>query len=173
MKMAMKPATRAVAQAVFVLVFIALAVSNFQLRREITAARAQPRQSGFRAGELIPPFEARDAENGAVTLGGPAQRDTVMVLFAPGCGACDVVLDQIAVRPRPNVIAVSLLPRQKSQAESRKVGGKVPLYFVDRVGRSAIASRSRVVPQILRIGSGGKVEQVCPSYQACLQPSAS
>jgi hypothetical protein len=171
--MPMKPGTRAVAQTIFVLVFIALAVSNFQLRREITAARAQPRQTGFRGGESLPRFAARDAANGAVTLGGPAQHETVMVLFAPGCGACDIVLDQIAARPRPNVIAVSLLPRQNSQAESRKVGGKIPLYFVDRVGRSAIASRSHIVPQILRIGSGGRIEEVCASYPACVQSSGS
>jgi hypothetical protein len=158
-----------VAQALFVLLFIALAVSNFQLRRQITAMRTRPAQNRFFAGESLPRFEARDAADGMVALGGAAQRDTVMILFAPGCEACDVVLDQVAATPRPNVTVVSLLPRQRSQTESRKVAGKVPLYFVDRVQRSPIASRAHVVPQILRIGAGGRVEEVCTSYPACMQ----
>src|SRR2546421_626138 len=111
-----KPGMRSIAQGVFVLLFIALAVSNFQLRRQIAAGRNQPAQNRFRAGESLPRFEARDAANGAVALGGVAQRNTVMVLFAPGCKACDVVLDQVAATPRPNVTVVSLLPRQRSEA---------------------------------------------------------
>jgi hypothetical protein len=162
----MKHQIAVVAQGTFVLLFVALAVSNFQLRRQINAA--QPAQNRFRAGESLPRFETRDAANGTVALGGAEQRDTIMVLIAPGCKACDVVLDQVAATPRSNVTVVSLLPRQRSQGESRKVAGKVQLYFVDRIQRSPIASRAHVVPQILRIGAGGKIEEVCTSYPACV-----
>jgi hypothetical protein len=161
------------AQGLFVLMFVALAVSNFQLRREISSGRKPVTHPRFRAGESLPRFEARDAANTTVALGGVAQQGTVVVLFAPGCGACDAVLDQVAASPRPNVAAVSLVPRQRTEAESRKIAGKVPVYFVDRIQHSPIGSRSHVVPQILRIGAGGRIDEVCKSYQACTQASKS
>jgi hypothetical protein len=162
-----------IAQGLFVLLFLALVVSNFQLRRQIDSRRKPPTHARFRAGESLPRFEARDATDTAVALGGEAQQGTVMVLFAPGCDACDAVLDQVAASPRPNVTAVSLVPRQRTEAESRKIAGKVPVYFVDRIQHSPLGPRAHVVPQILRIGAGGKIDEVCKSYQACTQASKS
>jgi hypothetical protein len=157
----------------FVLLFVAVCVSNFYLRRELVAARSAAPLRSFQEGDVLPRFEARDATDRLVGLGGPSQNDTVMVLLAPGCKACEIVLDQIAAKPAPRVTAVSLLPRQRSAEEFRKIAGKVPLYFVEHIQRSPIARQAHVIPQILRIGAGGRVEEVCTSYSACVQSSGS
>jgi hypothetical protein len=161
---------RTAGQAVFVILFVILAISNVHLRRELTEARRAPLPPAdpFRAGEMLPRFTARDRTDKVVALGGPLQKENVMVLFAPGCKACDVVLDQIAARPRPNVTVVSLLPQRQSAAEARKMAGGVPVYFVDHIQRSPLAPRARVVPQILRLDAGGKIADVCRSYSECL-----
>jgi hypothetical protein len=161
------------AQGLFVLLFVAVAVSNFQLRRQLVSMRSVGPTRSFHTGDLLPKFEARDAANRLVDLGGRSQASTVMVLFAPGCDACEAVLDQIAARPAQQVTAVSLLPKQRSELESRKVAGKVPVYFVDHIQRSSIARQAHAVPQILRIGAGGRIEEVCSSYSDCVQSSGS
>jgi hypothetical protein len=158
-------------QAVFVLLFVALAISNFSLRRQLDSARrsSAARQSRFFEGDSIPSFEARDRARRPVELSGSAQAGRVMVMFVPGCDACETVLGEIAQKPNRNVTVVSLMSQQMAAASAKKLSPDTSLYFVDDIHRSTLQSRARVVPQILRLGPDGKVAEVCQTYQTCIE----
>jgi hypothetical protein len=159
------------AQAVFVLLFIALAASNFSLRHRLDQLQNTKvaQQSRFFEGDVIPRFEARDRAQRPVALSGAAQAGRVMVMFIPGCDACESVLAQIAAKPSPNVTVVSLMSQKLAASAAKGLSAGVPLYFIDDIHRSSLQSRARVVPQILRLGADGKVAEVCQTYQACVE----
>jgi hypothetical protein len=158
-------------QAVFVTVFVALAVSNLSLRRQLDAERRTrfARQSRFFEGDTIPSFEARDRAQRPFELSGDRQAGRVVVMFIPGCDACEQVLDEIARKPSSNVTVVSLMSQREAALSAKKLTSAVPFYFVDDIHLSTLRSRARVVPQILRVGPDGRVAEVCQTYAACIQ----
>lgn len=157
------------AQLAFVAVFVLLIVSNYRLRQQLQAARSAPPIQPFRAGELLPQFAARDAAGRSVTLGGKAQDGTLLILYAPDCDSCRTLLGEIAKKPSQRIALVSVLPRERARSKSHEVAGKVPVYFAEKIQQSPIARRAHVVPQILRIGRGGRIDEVCRSYTACVR----
>jgi hypothetical protein len=161
----------AVGQALFVIVFVALAVSNWSLRRQLDAQRHArgPREARFFEGDTIPPFSARDRAARPVALSGAAKSTRIMVMFIPGCGPCENVLDEIARKPNPNVTVISLMSQRLAGESAKKLTPDVPLYFIDDIRDSTLRSRARVVPQILRVGADGKVAEVCQTYETCVQ----
>lgn len=158
-------------QAVFVLVFIGLAISNFSLRRQLEKQKrsTQARQARFFEGDAIPSFSARDRAQRPVELSGVAEAGRVLVMFVPGCDACEKVLGEIAAKPSPKVTVVSLMSQHLAAASAKRLAPDVPLFFIDDIHHSTLQSRARVVPQILRLGADGKVAEVCQTYQACVQ----
>jgi hypothetical protein len=161
------------AQCVFAVVFVALAVSNVSLRRQLAAEKRVriAKQARFFEGDVIPRFTARDRARRPVELSGAAEAGRVLVMFIPGCDACEQVLRRIAANPHPSVTVVSLMSERTARDAARNLD-KVPVYFVDDVQQSALRSRARVVPQILRVDGDGKVAEVCATYEQCIQHAA-
>jgi len=166
-------ALRVLLAAAFLIVFIALAISNFMLRRQLAEARAALQngavrsEGAFREGDLLGPFPAVDREGKPAMLGGSSARDWVMILIHPRCHQCDHLLDDMNARNVTQVTLVSLAPRQLARSEIEKVAPSTPLYFVERLSRSPIAEHAHLVPQILRVGADGKIREVCPTLERC------
>jgi hypothetical protein len=154
---------------------VALSVSNFVLRRHLTAAlrgAALQHSVPFKVGETLPEFSVRDRHNRPVRLGGASGVEKVFVFFLPGCNSCETALDAVAVRPNANTAVVSVLSAQLSASSASKIPGAVPLYFMENLVQSPLRGRLRVVPQILRADARGVVVETCAMYEACIPPSA-
>jgi hypothetical protein len=159
------------AQSLLIIVFVGLAISNFSLRRQLDAA-LHASAARFEVGDEVPRFLARDRANRPTELGGTNQTPTVLVFYAPGCHSCAAIIDEIVTKPSPNVTLVSVASPGVPNAEAKKVAPEVPLYFVDNFARSPLMARGRVVPQMLRLGAGGKVLEVCRAYLPCIGAAA-
>jgi hypothetical protein len=156
--------------AVLAIAICALAISNVILRRHLGAAlrSAASHQTPFKPGELLPTFAVRDRNNIVTRVGGPAGHERVVVFFLPGCNPCEEVLDEIAARPSPNTVVVSVLSQQLSTVEASKLASALPVYAIDDFPHSPVHNRVRSVPQILRVDTRGMVTAVCAAYQACV-----
>ncbi|HEX7679037.1 MAG TPA: hypothetical protein VF713_12985 [Thermoanaerobaculia bacterium] len=158
----------------FGIVFIGLIASNILLRRQLTAAETALRTSGvvspgegFRQGDAMPRFTARDRDGHEATLGGPTGHDTILVLVHPRCKVCDGVVGDIAMHPPANISVVSIMPQRLSANDVSKLPPSVPLYFLDHIGTSPISQHAHIVPQILHVGANGRIADVCRSLLDC------
>jgi hypothetical protein len=163
-------AARNIVIAVLAIAICALSVSNVILRRRLGAAlrSAASHQPPFNVGEVLPRFGVRDRNNVLMQVGGPDGHERVVVFFLPGCNPCEEVLDEVAAKPNPNTLLVSVLSQQLSTAEVSKLASALPVYAIDDFVHSPVRSRVRSVPQILRVDSRGVVTAVCAAYEPCL-----
>jgi len=163
-------AARIIVFAILAIAICALAISNVLLRRHLGAAlrTAASHQPPFKAGELLPTFGVRDRNNVLSRIGGPAGHERVVVFFLPGCNPCEEVLDEVAAKPNPNTLVVSVLSQQLSTQEASKLASVLPMYAIDDFPHSAVRNRVRSVPQILRVDSRGIVTAVCAAYESCV-----
>jgi hypothetical protein len=122
----------------------------------------------FKAGDVLPTFGVRDRNNMLSRLGGPAGNERVVVFFLPGCNPCEEVLDEVAAKPNPNTLVVSVLSQQLSTLEASKLASVLPVYAIDDFPHSTVHDRVRAVPQILRVDKRGVVTAVCAAYEACV-----
>jgi hypothetical protein len=168
-----KNALRVSLAAAFLIVFVALAISNFVLRRQLAEARAALQngavrpETAFREGDVLDRFPVVDRDGKPVMVGGTSGGEWVLILIHPRCHQCDHLLDDMSAKNVTQVTLVSLAPRQLARAEIEKVAPSIPLYFVEHASRSPIAEHAHVVPQILRVGAEGRIRQVCPSLERC------
>jgi len=168
--MDVKRVTLAIVQVVFLIVFVAICISNVMLRRELRASQRRGPAGGhaFHAGDSLPMgFPVRDRNNQIVRLVSP-NRPWILIVFAPECGACEDVLKTVAAKPDPSVTLLSLSPRNSAYPVMTRIPAQVPILFVDRLDPRPLGDRGRSVPQILRIAADARIEETCPSYEACV-----
>jgi|GEM_PF-5304654 len=168
--MEVKRVTLAIVQVVFLIVFVAICISNLMLRRELRASqrRGPAGAHAFHAGDSLPMgFPVRDRNNQIVRLVSP-NRPWILIVFAPECGTCEDLLKIVAAKPDPNVTLLSLSPRNAAYPVTTAIPAQVPILFVDRLDPRPLGDRGRSVPQILRIAADARIEETCPSYEACV-----
>src|SRR5437016_685133 len=136
------------ALAALVAAFVALAISNFSLRRQLKEASSRGGRTVamFKTGDMFPRFEARDRADRKAMLGGASSLESVIVLVHPRCKYCGDVLHDIASRQSvPGLTVVSIAPKQLSAKVTDALPAAVPAYFVDHIEKSPLGHRTHGV----------------------------
>jgi hypothetical protein len=164
-------------QAVFVLVFIALLYSNWNLRRryaELSGSHAEKRRVApfpFRAGDASPKLHVVDTSGHSSILDPAAwPRESFLVFALPGCSTCRAELNHAAQVGNRNFTVVSLISGQAGARILDDIPAGVPAYFLDPADITRMRDHIDRVPDVLRISPGGKIVAVCESMTNCGPP---
>ena len=154
--------------------FVALIYSNWRLRREYDATRAQLAALSeraivpFRAGDVLPWLELVDRSGRRVRITPPDWKDTSYVaLVLPDCAPCGEQIIAARDGKSRNVVLVSLVGREAAAKELEAVSGDLTLYFVTPATAARLRHRIDVVPRVLRVGAGGKITAICHTIAGC------
>jgi len=148
---------------VLLLVNVLLAQQNKKLR--FLASRPD-RSLEVRAGTVLPSLEGVDDDGNRQSINyGQDARKTVLLIFSPNCRACgdnlpnwEAIINGIDRRSF-RLFAISLQSQGFKEYESRhRINGIVILTEIDAKYR--VAYNLVLTPQIILIGSDGKVERV-------------
>jgi hypothetical protein len=164
-------------QIAFVLVFIALLYSNWDLRRryaELSGSHVEKRRVApfpFRPGEASPTLHVVDP-SGHPSILTPATwpRESFLVFALPGCSTCQAELERAARVGNKNFTVVSLVSRQAGGRILDEIPAGVPAYFLDPADIKLMRGHIDRVPRVLRISPGGRIVAVCDSMTNCGPP---
>lgn len=154
--------------------FVALIYSNWSLRREYNATRAQLAALSeraivpFRAGDFIPRFDLIDRAGHPATITPMDWKDTSYVVFVlPDCAPCHEQIIAAKDGKLRNVVLVSFVSRQAAARDLEEVSGNLTLYYATPATTARLRHRLDGFPRVLRVAAGGKITATCHTMAGC------